>query len=278
MSNDRRDADAQAQHHWPSGTEQQGAQQSPFTRSAPAANLFRTSGSDQDTEQRRPEQPSGAQSGAAQSGGNQQARPQMQTTGNRQPSGQQTTNQQASANEATAKHRPVPATPSHKPGGAVSTSNGSTAASTASAERAGTERAGKEDRNETRPSSDKGRRTRKARLRLSRIDPWSVMKTALLFSIAFGIISVVAVAVIWQIIMASGALDSINKAAQALLGSQGQEFDLGRYVNGGRVIGFTALIAVPEVIIFTALATLFSFLYNLSATVLGGLEVTLAED
>ena len=31
------------------------------------------------------------------------------------------------------------------------------------------------------------RRTRKARLRLSRIDPWSVMKTSFLFSVAFGI-------------------------------------------------------------------------------------------
>jgi hypothetical protein len=35
---------------------------------------------------------------------------------------------------------------------------------------------------------------------------------------------------------------------------------------------------VVDVLIFTALATLGSFLYNLAATVLGGLEVTLAED
>ena len=30
--------------------------------------------------------------------------------------------------------------------------------------------------------------------------------------------------------------------------------------------------------IITAVATLFAFLYNLAATVMGGLEVTLAED
>ena len=33
-----------------------------------------------------------------------------------------------------------------------------------------------------------------------------------------------------------------------------------------------------DVVIFTALATLGSFLYNLDATMLGGLEITLAED
>ena len=36
-----------------------------------------------------------------------------------------------------------------------------------------------------RPST----RTRRARLRISRVDPWSVMKTSFLFSIALGIMS-----------------------------------------------------------------------------------------
>ena len=44
-----------------------------------------------------------------------------------------------------------------------------------------------------RPST----RTRRARLRISRVDPWSVMKTSFLFSIALGIMSWVAVYVVW---------------------------------------------------------------------------------
>ena len=124
------------------------------------------------------------------------------------------------------------------------------------------------------------RRTRKARLRLSRLDPWSVMKTSFLFSIAFGILLVVAVWVLWAVLQSSGTFESINRAVNDLLATpnSASTFDLGRYVTGDRVIGFTALIAAADVVIFTALATLFSFLYNLSATVLGGLEVTLAED
>src|SRR3712207_8622170 len=43
------------------------------------------------------------------------------------------------------------------------------------------------------------RSTRKARLRLSRLDPWSVMKTAFLFSIAAGIMLVIAVYGIWAV-------------------------------------------------------------------------------
>lgn len=129
-------------------------------------------------------------------------------------------------------------------------------------------------------SASPAKRTRKARLRLARVDPWSVMKTAFLFSIAFGILSTVAMWVLWGVIESSGAFKSINDAVNDLLATpnSASSFDLGRYVTGERVVGFTALIAAADVVIFTALATLFSFLYNLSATVLGGLEVTLAED
>ena len=48
------------------------------------------------------------------------------------------------------------------------------------------------------------RRTRRARLRISRIDPWSVMKTSLLFGIAGGIIFVVATYVLMSVIEATG--------------------------------------------------------------------------
>ncbi|MGA4670046.1 DUF3566 domain-containing protein [Propionibacteriaceae bacterium Y1923] len=124
------------------------------------------------------------------------------------------------------------------------------------------------------------RRTRKARLRLARLDPWSVMKTSFLFSIAFGILLMVAVWVLWAVLQSSGTFEAINRAVNDLLATpnSASTFDLGRFITGDRVLGFTALIAAVDVVIFTALATLFSFLYNLSATVLGGLEVTLAED
>ena len=122
------------------------------------------------------------------------------------------------------------------------------------------------------------RRTRKARLRISRVDPWSVMKTTFLFSIAFGIMLVVIVAVLWAIVAGSGALQSINSTMTQLIGDSGSQFNVEDYINAGRVIGFAAVLAALDVVIITAVSTLFAFLYNLAAAVIGGLEVTLAED
>ena len=131
-----------------------------------------------------------------------------------------------------------------------------------------------------KPKVGAARRTRKARLRLSRVDPWSVMKTALLFSIAAGIILVVATYGVWSVLNASGLFDAVNDMVKSVVSTPGDTtpFRIEEYVNTQKIIGVAALIAVVDVLIFTALATLGSFLYNLAATVLGGLEVTLAED
>ena len=123
------------------------------------------------------------------------------------------------------------------------------------------------------------RRTRKARLRLARIDPWSVMKTSFLFSIAFGVMLVVAMFALWSVLASSGALESANSFINILIGDpNGTNFDIEQYLSMNRVMGLTVVLAAIDVVILTALATLFAFLYNLAATVLGGLEVTLAED
>lgn len=122
-------------------------------------------------------------------------------------------------------------------------------------------------------------RTRRARLRLVHLDPWSVMKTSFLLSIAFGIVTVVSVAVVWAVLGAAGVWDSINATVTDVLGGEsGSTFDVQDYVGTSRVLGFTMIVAVVDVILITAIATLGAFLYNLAAALLGGLEVTLAED
>ncbi|HYP43986.1 MAG TPA: DUF3566 domain-containing protein [Propionibacteriaceae bacterium] len=134
--------------------------------------------------------------------------------------------------------------------------------------------------NVSRPKPGQARRTRKARLRLARLDPWSVMKTAFLFSIAAGIMLVVAVYVVWTVIGASSLFDSVNDIVKSVVSTPGDTtpFRIQEYINTQKVMGVAALLACLDVVIFTALATLGSFLYNLAATMLGGLEVTLAED
>lgn len=124
------------------------------------------------------------------------------------------------------------------------------------------------------------RRTRKARLRIDRIDPWTVMKTSFLFSIAFAIIIVASVAVLWSVFAGSDTMEYINNLVHSLMATEdgGATFDVREILGWQRVIGLTTVIAAVDVVIFTAVATLFSFLYNLSAIIMGGLEITLAED
>ncbi len=129
------------------------------------------------------------------------------------------------------------------------------------------------------PARKPTRRTRKARLRISRIDPWSVMKTALLFGVAGGIIFVVATFVVMTVIESTGVYAAINGVVGDMLSAPSDNsFSIETFINTRRVTGFAAVIGAVDVVIFTALATVFSFLYNLSATMLGGLEITLAED
>ena len=123
----------------------------------------------------------------------------------------------------------------------------------------------------------RGRGPRRARLRLTRVDPWSVMKTAFLLSIAFGIVTVVAVAMVWQVLGAAGVWESINSAIREI-GPETENVDVQDYVGTSRVLGFTMLIAAVDVVLITAMATLSAFLYNMAAALLGGIEVTLAED
>lgn len=123
-------------------------------------------------------------------------------------------------------------------------------------------------------------RVRRARLRISRIDPWSVMKTSFLFSIAFGIMMWVAVYVIWTLLEASGMFAFIDDFLTFLLSNPQDQtpVHMQDYVNTNKVMGVTALIGVVNVVLLTALGTILAFLYNLSAGILGGLELTLAED
>lgn len=122
-------------------------------------------------------------------------------------------------------------------------------------------------------------RTRKARLRVSRADPWSVMKVSFLLSIALGICTIVAVAVLWMVLDTIGVFSTVGSTiSEATNSGTGKGFDLVSFLSLSRVVTFTAVIAVIDVVLATALATLGSFIYNMSAGMVGGIELTLAED
>ncbi|MFJ2828691.1 DUF3566 domain-containing protein [Streptomyces sp. NPDC087263] len=122
-------------------------------------------------------------------------------------------------------------------------------------------------------------RTRKARLRVAKADPWSVMKVSFLLSIALGICTIVAAAVLWMVMDAMGVFSTVGGTISEATGSnESNGFDLQSYLSLPHVLMFTSVIAVIDVVLATALGTLGAFIYNLSAGFVGGIELTLAED
>ena len=82
-----------------------------------------------------------------------------------------------------------------------------------------------------------------------------------------------------QVLGAAGVWESINSTIQESIGGEDVAgFRIEDYVGTSRVLGFTMLVAAIDVVLITAAATLLAFLYNMSAALLGGVEITLAED
>lgn len=128
---------------------------------------------------------------------------------------------------------------------------------------------------EESPAKKRGRR---AHLRLTSVDPWSVGKVTAALSVALGVVITVAVSILWVVLGVSGIWDSINDTVSLVLANDAETFDIGDYVGYGRVIGLTMLVSVINVILITAISVIGAYLYNLAAHLMGGMQVTLSDD
>ena len=65
-------------------------------------------------------------------------------------------------------------------------------------------------------------KVRRARLLISKVDPWSVLKMAFLLSVALGIVTVVAAIVLWTVLDLTGIFDQVDSLLGTLAGSEGR--------------------------------------------------------
>jgi transmembrane protein DUF3566 len=129
-------------------------------------------------------------------------------------------------------------------------------------------------------SSAAARGPRRARLNLKRIDPWSVMKFSFAVSVVLFIVVVVATSVLYLALDAMGVWSEVNKSLTELVSASGgtESGNSNSFrITAWGVIGTSMLIGAVNVVLFTALATLGAFIYNVCADLVGGVELTLAE-
>ncbi len=129
-------------------------------------------------------------------------------------------------------------------------------------------------------SSAAARGPRRARLNLKRIDPWSVMKFSFAVSVVLFIVVVVATSVLYLALDAMGVWEEVNNSLKELVSASGGTDGAasgGFRITAWGVIGTSMLIGAVNVVLFTALATLGAFIYNVCADLVGGVELTLAE-
>ncbi|MGO2081788.1 DUF3566 domain-containing protein [Glutamicibacter arilaitensis] len=120
-------------------------------------------------------------------------------------------------------------------------------------------------------------KVRKARLLVSKVEPFSVLKLAFLLSVAFGVITVVAAVGIWAVLDLTGTFDSFNQLMRDAIGADGN-FDLRDSMSLGQVASYATIIAVVNVVVISVVSMLGAVLYNIAASLVGGAGVTLTDD
>ena len=110
---------------------------------------------------------------------------------------------------------------------------------------------------------------RRARLQLKHIDPWSTMKFTLVLSVALFVVWMIAVGLLYGVLGGMGVWDTVNDLYDQVAG--------GNLITAKFVLTSAAVIGVINIVLFTALATIGSFVYNLCSDLVGGIELTLSE-
>ena len=114
------------------------------------------------------------------------------------------------------------------------------------------------------------------RVRLTRLDPWSVAKSSFMLGLTIAGVIIVATIVLWVLLSAAGVFDAITGLFNSVSGnssSSGVSF-----LSLGRLIGLSMVVSAIEIVLLSVLATIFAALYNLSVGFTGGITVTVAEE
>jgi hypothetical protein len=121
----------------------------------------------------------------------------------------------------------------------------------------------------------RNRPPRQAALQLKRLDPWSVLKLALVLAVVLFFIWLVAVGLLFGVLDGIGVWDRLNGTYADLV--SGEAPTGSPLISAGRVFGLAAVVGAINSLLFAVAVTVGAFVYNVSADLVGGIEVTLSE-
>jgi hypothetical protein len=99
-----------------------------------------------------------------------------------------------------------------------------------------------------------------------------VLKFSCVLAVALFFVWLIVVGVLYGVLDASGAVHKINDTIVQLRANGGTG-----PVTAGIVFGGAAIIGAVNIVLFIALCTIGSVVYNLCADLVGGIEITLSE-
>ncbi|MEO6505207.1 MAG: DUF3566 domain-containing protein [Terrimesophilobacter sp.] len=119
--------------------------------------------------------------------------------------------------------------------------------------------------------SQRAVQTKQVRLKLVYIDFWSVVKLAFLVTVCLGIVMIVATFLIWMFLDSTSIFDKINTLMQSILDDA--SFDVMSIFSLVKVMLFTSIVALLNVVVGTVLGALVAVLYNFTVRITGGILV-----
>ena len=122
-----------------------------------------------------------------------------------------------------------------------------------------------------------GRRTR---AEIRKIDPWSVLKFSLIFYFCVMLVVWVALLLIYMVLSAAGAVDSLARLLGYLFSSGPTVSTKGPTpvrINSVAVFIYLFFGCLAFTVIWSLINVVIAFIYNLISDVVGGIEITLAD-
>ena len=120
-------------------------------------------------------------------------------------------------------------------------------------------------------------RARRMSLSLTKVDIWSISRVTFLLAVAGGIIQIIAVALVWMVLNAMGLFSQINQIVSST-GLDTSSFNLSDIFSLSTILSAVTIFAVLEVVLLTVLAAIGGLLYNVVASLVGGVHVVLGDD